>query len=395
MSISIGPTITLPGEKISVFDLKKKNDILGYTWENNIAKAREFGLPYYILAVPTKISSQSLFGPSTIQAYDNVAVDLLFLEWMKQSGFAIKKIHYYVVKLFSINETGKKIHLPIESQKFVTIEEEFSSLFGTSPYFLEELLSNLNFNKINESTEIKEEQESKLEAEDKFVSPFDKIIKKTLTKKELAQNLANFARTFFLTLPPSDPHLNNAMLWLHTAVELLNPTALSLVSDCYMQGKGGLKKDESKAWFYCELLALQGDQIAKFHLSLKYQNGTGCGKDLNQSFSLLKEIVDKGFNEGGYALGKKCLYGTGCKKDLQAAIHYFSLALKDGHPLAQQQIDLCKIDGKADAIPGGISSLTSSEFEHTESTSLPGKGQKRRIDKSVDASSEPDEKKSK
>ncbi len=79
-----------------------------------------------------------------------------------------------------------------------------------------------------------------------------------------------------------------------------------------------------------------GNDLAKSNLADIYRKGTGGSEvDLKKAFELYK---DCGLPYAHYRCGEFYEKGWGTEKNLSEAMRYYSLAYKEGHPLAKKRM---------------------------------------------------------
>ncbi len=79
----------------------------------------------------------------------------------------------------------------------------------------------------------------------------------------------------------------------------------------YVNGQGGLAKDEAQAVYWFQKAAEQGNYEAQFNLGVMYSKGEGVTKDETQAVNWWRKAAEQGFPPAQRMLGAKYLSGGG------------------------------------------------------------------------------------
>ena len=93
-----------------------------------------------------------------------------------------------------------------------------------------------------------------------------------------------------------------------------------------------LKKDFK---YYEEAAAEMGNVEAQYSLAVKYYEGDGIEKNLQEAFKWYSKAAKQGHAEAQYSLAYMYSAGEGVEKDLQEAFKWYSRAAKQGHAEAR------------------------------------------------------------
>ena len=85
-----------------------------------------------------------------------------------------------------------------------------------------------------------------------------------------------------------------AIEWYRRAAEMKHPEAYRQLGYCYESGFGGVEKDVQKAFSLYLQAAELGDSDAQFVVALKFKDGVGVAKNLEESFAWMKKAADQG-----------------------------------------------------------------------------------------------------
>ncbi|MBT5033362.1 MAG: sel1 repeat family protein [Rhodospirillales bacterium] len=106
----------------------------------------------------------------------------------------------------------------------------------------------------------------------------------------------------------------------------------------YRSGRGGLKKDATKALGWFEKSAAQGFVRAMLQCGGHYYRGAGAAKDYKKSLGYYKKAAKKGEKYAAYMIGVHYQRGRGAKKSTKQAIKWYTDASGLGSTRAQNAL---------------------------------------------------------
>lgn len=109
----------------------------------------------------------------------------------------------------------------------------------------------------------------------------------------------------------------------------------------YNLGKGGVSKDLSQAFYWCEKSAKQGHSKAQFYLGGIYLNGFGTLIDKNKAFYWMTKSAKEGNRSAQYLLAGMYWKGEGTLKDTNQTFYWYKKSAEQGEPNAQYQLGIC------------------------------------------------------
>ena len=114
----------------------------------------------------------------------------------------------------------------------------------------------------------------------------------------------------------------------------------------YMQGKGGLPKNDVEAIRLYRLAADQGNAIGQSNLGLEYANGQGAAQDYAEAMKWYRLAVAQGFAGAQNSLGYMYYKGQGVTQDYAEAMKWYRLAAAQGFAEAQHSLGVMFADGQ-------------------------------------------------
>ncbi len=91
--------------------------------------------------------------------------------------------------------------------------------------------------------------------------------------------------------------------------------------------------------------AKNGDVEAMYRLGVRYTDGDGVAKDMNQAITYFKQAADSGYVKSQVYLGSLYYKGYGVDKDINKALPYFKKAVDQGDATAQMYLGLIYYNG--------------------------------------------------
>jgi TPR repeat protein len=183
--------------------------------------------------------------------------------------------------------------------------------------------------------------------------------------------------------------LNKAFTYFQRDADAGHASAQLELGKFYYTGvDGATPQDFGQALKYFILAAQQGNQTARYNLSVMYRDGKGCEKNLKTALDYLQQAADAEYTAAQFALGmwhyhgkedvvpqdfgqalNWCIKaakqghvlanfdlgvmyknGQGCEKNLKSALDYFQQAADAGHLVAQNQLGTWYSLGAEDVI---------------------------------------------
>lgn len=135
------------------------------------------------------------------------------------------------------------------------------------------------------------------------------------------------------------------MTYLRKAADAGHPLAQSGLGYAYVNGSGGLVKDEKEALRLFRLSAEQGNSYGQSNLGMMYLNGWGVSKDYLEATSFIKKSVEQGNSYAQSNLGVMYQNGWGVEKNLIEAIRLFRLSAEQGNTEGQANLGYAYLNG--------------------------------------------------
>src|SRR5690606_31754225 len=93
-----------------------------------------------------------------------------------------------------------------------------------------------------------------------------------------------------------------------------------------LEGRGGLARDETRAFNLFDSACIQGEQTACVSLGGMYESGQGVAKDVDRAIGLYEQVCNWGYGIGCGRFGQMHAKGAGSlKRDKDKARQYFRL----------------------------------------------------------------------
>lgn len=140
----------------------------------------------------------------------------------------------------------------------------------------------------------------------------------------------------------------NAVREVRSAAEAGHATAQAVVGFLYVQGQGGLPKDDVEALRLFRLAADQGNALGQTNLGSMHFNGRGgLPKDDVEVARLYRLAADQGYALGQANLGAMYANGWGgLPKDDTEAVRLYRLAADQGNALGQNNLGAMYLNGR-------------------------------------------------
>ena len=123
-----------------------------------------------------------------------------------------------------------------------------------------------------------------------------------------------------------------------------------LLANMYLQGKGGVARDDRLAAEWFEKAALQGNVYAQMKLGDLYETGQGVNKNAAIAADWREKAANRGNVKAQELLGEMYLNGNGVAKDQGKAEYWLNrAALEGGDARAQYLLARMHLEGKAAA----------------------------------------------
>src|SRR6185436_18485334 len=98
----------------------------------------------------------------------------------------------------------------------------------------------------------------------------------------------------------------------------------------YLDGVGGLERDDKLALEWFHKAAAQGHANAQYHIGYMYCNGRGIEKDEVEGIKWIAKAAEQGLAPAQWSLGTAYATGTAIKQDNIQAFKWVSLAREQG-----------------------------------------------------------------
>jgi TPR repeat protein len=113
----------------------------------------------------------------------------------------------------------------------------------------------------------------------------------------------------------------------------------------YVNGQGGLAKDEAQAVYWFQKAAEQGNYEAQFNLGVMYTKGEGVTKDETQGVNWWRKAAEQGFPPAQRLLGVKYLTGGGgLMLNERQGLPWLQKAANQGDEQAQKLLESHGVD---------------------------------------------------
>lgn len=104
---------------------------------------------------------------------------------------------------------------------------------------------------------------------------------------------------------------------------------------------GEMPAAEVKEFGELKIKAEQGDEKAQISIGIRYANGIGVTKDLEEAVKWFLKAAEKGNAMSQYNLGNCYRLGRGVKKDETEAVKWYRKAAEKGVKAAQHNLGVC------------------------------------------------------
>lgn len=124
--------------------------------------------------------------------------------------------------------------------------------------------------------------------------------------------------------------------YAYQAAEKGNARAMRMISNCYINGIGGVAQNTQKGIEWITRAAEAGDTLSMGNLGVAYLNGVGAGKDVAKAREWFEKAAARGDIEAQHNLGLCYLNGIGVAKDEEHAEQWLRIAADNGNADAKE-----------------------------------------------------------
>ena len=117
--------------------------------------------------------------------------------------------------------------------------------------------------------------------------------------------------------------------------------AMLILAQLYLDGEGGVPKDDATGCKWLAKAATMGNAKAQYNLSICYRDGVGVPADSSQAMYWLTLAARQGYADALYNMGAMYEEGQLCAKDFYQAVQWYALAVKSGDVEAAYRIGRC------------------------------------------------------
>lgn len=117
--------------------------------------------------------------------------------------------------------------------------------------------------------------------------------------------------------------------------------AMLFLAQLYLNGKGGMPKDDAMGCKWLARAANTGNAKAQYNLSICYRDGVGVPADSSQAMYWLTLAARQGYADALYNMGAMYEEGEIYARDLYQAVQWYALAVKSGDVEAAYRIGRC------------------------------------------------------
>ena len=110
----------------------------------------------------------------------------------------------------------------------------------------------------------------------------------------------------------------------------------------YSYGEEGLRKDEAKAFRWCELAAESGAPSSVTLYAEKYYFGIGTPKNLKAAYPLYKQAAEKGHSHAQYILSQFYILGYLGERNIEQGMGWLLESASQGHEGALELLQKIK-----------------------------------------------------
>jgi len=142
-----------------------------------------------------------------------------------------------------------------------------------------------------------------------------------------------------------------ARVWQSMAVDG-DPRAQFSLGQLYLEGLG-VEKDEAESARWFRFAAEQGLAPAQFNLGNAYKHGRGVRKDDIAAAVWWRRAAEQELAPAQFNLAMVYTFGRGVPKDEERALEWYRRAAANGHPDAQQILEIWASSQPSEAMPAG------------------------------------------
>ncbi|MBR0315581.1 MAG: SEL1-like repeat protein [Synergistaceae bacterium] len=117
------------------------------------------------------------------------------------------------------------------------------------------------------------------------------------------------------------------------------------LGDVYMSGKGDIKQDYKKAFYWYSKAAEQGWADAQNQLASMYYYGLGVNKDYKKAFEFYMKAAEQNNSAGMYNIATMYLHGQGVEQNYKKAIEWYVKATEIGNQGAINNLGTMYLNG--------------------------------------------------
>ena len=149
------------------------------------------------------------------------------------------------------------------------------------------------------------------------------IIEKAKTGNANAQK--TLGSYYYLGSNGVEQSYSKAAYWLERAAEQGDSDAQCNIGVCYSEGKG-VEKSYSKAAYWWEKAAEQGDSYAQYNIGVCYNEGEGVEQSYSKAAYWYERAAEQGYSNAQYNIGVCYYNGDGVEQSKTKAIYWFRKA---------------------------------------------------------------------
>ena len=114
-----------------------------------------------------------------------------------------------------------------------------------------------------------------------------------------------------------------------------NANAQKTLGSYYYLGSNGVEQSYSKAAYWLERAAEQGDSDAQCKIGFCYNEGKGVEQSYSKAAYCYKKAAEQGNNDAQYNIGVCYSEGKGVEQSYSKAAYWWKKAAEEGHSKAQ------------------------------------------------------------
>ncbi|QQO20540.1 sel1 repeat family protein [Bradyrhizobium diazoefficiens] len=130
-----------------------------------------------------------------------------------------------------------------------------------------------------------------------------------------------------------------SVFWYRKAAEQGNVKAQAKSGTAYMEGRGGLSVDLSRAKELLTKAAAQDDPDAQGSLGFMYETGQGAPRDYSKALELYRKAADQKSAYAEFRLGIMYQLGRGVPLDYAIAAQWYRKASDEGYIAARTPLN--------------------------------------------------------